>query len=1394
MKTVNMFMKRLVIFILWAVIPSFVFAGSIKYTSATSQEGVSIAFRIGLDDDGSINEVVVETNAYNRAAIASTTEGTLTIPSFVEYNGQTHVVTGIGGKAFYYCGKLTSIIIPSTVTTIEQYAFQGCSGLTSLVIPNGVKSINPNAFVGCSGLESITIPSSVTSLGSNLFTSCSGELRINCNILYSSSLNGSSFSSIIIGDDVTILGNSVFNNLKSLTSVVLGESLMEIGNNAFQGCTGLTSITIPDNVTYIGSNAFQGCTGLTSISFGDGVQDVGEKAFQQCTKLTSVNINDISSWCETRFVDNYSNPLYLAKHLYLNGTEITDLTIPGSVSSIGNNVFYGYTSLTSVSIENGVSSIGTNAFYNCSNLSSVYIPNSVVNIEYNAFQNCSKLNSVYISDVASWCGISFNNNTANPLYYAKKIYLNDLELKRLIIPSDVTTIGKYAFLNCTSIESVTIPNRITTVGLDAFSGCTGLNSVYINNLSTWSVIAFNSQSSNPLYYARQLFLNDEKLTDLIIPDDISSIGQNAFINCTSITSLTIPSNITAIGDNAFTGCNGLSSVIINSNEIVSTNYTYNYNFNNIFSSSVQEYVLGDHITNIGDYVFYNGDAISSVTLPMSITSIGNAAFRDCNGLISINIPDGVVDIKDYAFYRCDNLTSITLPNSLRTIGISAFDNCKKLTSIEIPADVTSIGQSAFTYCSGLLSITMPSSISTTKLDEIFNACTSLKTVKFRNKESFEGCLSILCSKRYSVASATFYLNDAVITDITIPNGIDNICTDAFSGCKFEQIIIPNSVNSIESNAFKGSLYLRKVSLPSNIASMGSSVFSNCIELQDVNIPVNLITIGNNSFEGCNSLSKISIPEGVESIGAYAFKNCSSLDSIASPNTLKTIGEGAFTSCSSLVSIVLNDSLLSIGKEAFKGCGLTSITLPPYLTSIGESAFGCRNLSTVIVTINNFFSISTSVFGSIKGGAILYTPYTQFEKYNTDYTWRQNFSRAIEGDPHINNTFSLPMPNGSDTIDVNVKVTGTDPYEVELISDVSTAIPLETTGNLIIPSSIVNLDGKTFYVKGIGAEAFKGTAVESITIPEGVEYIEEDAISQSAELSSIYLPRSIASIENNFSGCNNLTSFYFNKRTPDEIFMSNGIINNISEQAILYVPAGTKENYTNHAIWGKCQQIIEKGPISAGDISAKYGTQADLPIILNEPTTIMGLQFELTLPRGISVVESNGALVASLTDRTSGMIIMGKKDPDAVNSYIFVILSLDGKAITGNEGAIANIRLSISNNMEIGKQDIIIENALLTSNTFSTISSECISEITIKDMTLGDVNNDNEIDIADIIGIVNYILKSPSLSFIVGNADVNHDGEVDIADVIGVVNMILNDNSNPQLFSSRRFVDNMLEPE
>ena len=449
----------------------------------------------------------------------------------------------------------------------------------------------------------------VTYRGSS-YDEYSNEYSGNVVIPESVTYNGATYS-------VTSIGTYAFRDCSGLTSVTIGNSVTSIGNWAFSGCSGLTSITIPNSVTSIGNEAFHNCSGLTSITIPNSVTSIGNWAFSGCSGLTSVYITDLAAWCNITFWDRWANPLYYAHHLFLNGTEVKDLVIPNSVTSIGSSAFIYCSGLTSVTIPNSVTSIGSSAFNSCSGLTSVTIPNSVTSIGVRAFYDCSGLTSVTIGN-------------------------------------SVTSIGGEAFFNCSGLTSITIPNSVTSIGSSAFIYCSGLTSVHITDLAAWCNITFGISNANPLYYAHHLFLNGTEVKDLVIPNSVTSIGNYAFEYCSGLTSVTIPNSVTSIGEHAFSRCGGLTGELVIPNSVTSIgNSAFEY------CRGLTSITIPNSVTSIGNWAFgYCSGLTGELVIPNSVTSIGNNAFYGCSGLTSVTIGNSVTSIGNWAFEYCRGLTSI----------------------------------------------------------------------------------------------------------------------------------------------------------------------------------------------------------------------------------------------------------------------------------------------------------------------------------------------------------------------------------------------------------------------------------------------------------------------------------------------------------------------------------------------------------------------------------------------------------------------------------------------------------------------------------------------------------------------------------------------------------------
>ena len=428
------------------------------------------------------------------------------------------------------------------------------------------------------------------------------------------------------------------------------------------------------------------------------VTSIGEEAFYGCISLTSVTIPD--------------SVTSIGGSAFYNCKSLTSVTIPGSVTSIDKDAFCFCRSLTSVTIPDSVTSIGRYAFSYCESLTSVTIPDSVTSIGDYAFYGCKSLTSVAIPDSVTCIG-----NCA---------FWKCSSLASVTIPDSVTSIGEYAFSDCKSLTSVTIPDSVTSISNYTFGSCTSLTSVTIPD-SVTSIGEF-------------AFRYCKSLTSVAIPNSVTSIGERAFSECTSLTSVTIPDSVTSIGVGAFASCTSLTGIWVAEG-------------NSHYSSDASGVLFSKDKTTL---VQCPG-AFAACTIPDSVTSIVGYAFAGCTSLTNVTIPDSVTSIGSHAFSYCKSLTSVTIPDSVTSIGGSAFGNCTSLTSVTIPDSVTSIGDWAFSHCTSLTSVTIPDSVTSINWYAFYN-CKSLTDVYYAGSEAQWKAISISSTGNDDLLNANIHYN------------------------------------------------------------------------------------------------------------------------------------------------------------------------------------------------------------------------------------------------------------------------------------------------------------------------------------------------------------------------------------------------------------------------------------------------------------------------------------------------------------------------------------------------------------------------------------------------------------------------------------------------------------
>ncbi|MGN0468229.1 MAG: leucine-rich repeat protein [Acutalibacteraceae bacterium] len=896
-----------------------------------------------------------------------------------------------------------------------------------------------------------------------------------------------------------------------------------MNNNAFYNCESLKSVTIDNGVTSIGSYAFYSCNSLKSVTIGNGVTSIGYGAFEWCNNLE-------------------------------------DVTIPDSVTYIGAYAF-GW----------------------CYSLTNITIGKSITKIDSSAFNFCDELQNIYITDIAAWCKIAFEDYNANPLSYAKKLYLNNELLTELVIPDDITSIGSYAFYGCSSLSSAIIPESVESIGEQCFKNCSALDNIEFKNPSCTipsssetispSAVIFGIEGSTAQDYAQKFARSFEskaieslKITKLPSKttyecyEDFDSTGLEVEVTYADGTSSILTKGLKVTGFNSEEA--GTQTLTVHYG---SASATFEVTVNELtISLEESEYILYNEKYSYqyvkftppvsGSYRFYmprNRWTFASITLcdaDKNRIASDSWDWEDCyftNDLkggniyyykLSLNREDAE-DIINYSVHismdcleaYCDHLNKVNVPGKAQTCDEDGYTDGVQCTDCGI-------------WLSGHQMI----------------------------KRHFDENNDMICDKCGIIISAVVQEgncgDDAVYTvyenGTMVISGSGEMYDKRFCSnySNITNIIIKDGITTIGTNAFDNYYNLTSVIIPDSVTSIGYSAFCNCDNLENVTIPDSVTYIGEYAFYWCDSLTNITIGKNVENIASYAFRNCrrlkkvewKAINAIANKNTfyncayyndgftvnfvdgVESVPADVFNS-DQVKSVSFPSTLKTIGARAFKGTSLSEVIIPESVETIEDSAFFKCGAESVIIK-GNINTIGNSAFSTmpnlktvtVEGNAVLGSNIF-------------SYCHALETVEISGNVQSIPVD--AFYMSENLKSV-TLPESVAVIGDAAFAGCYALT-SINLPEGIKKLPYNAFA---------SCRSLEHIELPSTLEMIGDDVFYDCISLTDIVIPKSVKRIGPSiFYNCNNLSSIEI--LNPDcEIYASEYTIN---DSAVIF----GKENST-----------------------------------------------------------------------------------------------------------------------------------------------------------------------------------------------------------------------------------------
>ena len=887
-------------------------------------------------------------------------------------NGFEYTVTGDEATITGYTGSAKSLVIPSElggkpVTEIGIFAFALCDSLTEVTIPEGVTSIGNAAFSGCSSLTEVTIPKSVTSIGDSAFYNCDalktvyyggsqtdwGKISIGSDndpltkaeiICAIQESNG--FAYTVTGDEATITGYTGSARSLVIPSELGGKPVTAIADKAFYGYK-TPNIYIPKTIKKIGEDAFWGTVISDEFRF---ICYEGTK-----NEWANIAIQKGNEQLDPKYLEG-DPPSARPYECNLSG----DMVYQASDNAATLVRYFGADSKVDIPAELGgkpVTEIGVGAFGFCSSLTEVTIPKSVTSIGEMAFYDCGALATVYYGGTQEdWDALEKNiGEDNNSLLNANIICaIQESNGFAYTVTGDEATITGYTG----SARSLVIPSElggkpVTAIADKAFEGYKNMVNIYIpKTIKTIGENAFREKIDEARFICYEGTENEwaniavQKGNEGLDPEHA---GFEPWFRLYE--------------------CNLSGDMVYQASDDAATLVCY---FGSDSKVDIPAELGGKPVTAIGEYAFHHNTTITSVKIPEGVTSIGESAFRWCSSLTEVTIPEGVTSIGVYAFQFCNSLTEVTIPEGVTSIGAGAFNCCYNLEEVTIPEGVTSIKDSVFEGCSSLTEVTIPKSVTSIKYAAFYD-CGALTTVYYGGTQKDWDALkknigeentpllnaNIICAIQESNGFAyTVTGDEATITGYTgsarslvIPSELGGkpvtaIADKAFYGYKTPNIYIPKTIKAIGEDAFAGTVSSDKVRFIcyegtenewANIAVQEGNKELDpeyaddtpWFRLYECNLSGDMVYQASDDAATLvryfGSDSKVDIPaelggKPVTSIRGAAFAYCSSLTKVIIPEGVTSIGKGAFGACSSLTEVTIPKSVTSIESYAFRDCG------------------------------------------------------------------------------------------------------------------------------------------------------------------------------------------------------------------------------------------------------------------------------------------------------------------------------------------------------------------------------------------------------------------------------------------------------------------------------------------